>query len=292
VKYGDDASQIANNVNTVTASLSGTPSEDVFVFYTTDGNFDPNSAQSDIVSASSGSGSSRSGDIAAQAGGTTVNYYVLTSTFSEGNMDSVENEIDVLLRALDEDKGNTLSYSVYDTGNAFHIQTQTAGAAGEEMLTGGSGVSQQDFLGTETEARIYSGNVFQNATVSKDQGAYILHYSIDGGSWVTQNDDDFDNTTVNDKYWLNTLDLTGVSSGSVIRYYLESQYTDADTTYIYDGGGSYITGNETLAQDDPFEIKYGDQGPPGSTIPEPGTLAVSVLGLGMIMLYRKVRANG
>lgn len=258
-----DAS-IGDSVNTVSITLSSAPIEDLFLYYSTD-NF-ASQLNSDVVQVSPGPGTVRTVDIPAQSSGATINYYVFTSEFPEANLDSVGAEIDVLLRALNEDKANQLSYTIYDTGNAFHNVAQTAGSAGERMRAGGNLDSGNGFDGTETQMRIYSGNVFQNATVSRDQWNYVLHYKIGGGAWQTDDDDDFSNESGNDKYWKSTVTLTGTPLGTTISYYLECNYNDAANTFVYDGGSSYITGAEATAQGSPFQFTYGTAPVSGSIV--------------------------
>lgn len=292
------ASAIQNNVNTVDVTLDNAPSagENVYIYYSTDGF--ASQANSDVVQAS-GAGTGWSANIAAQSEGTTVDYYVLTSTFSEGNLDSVGAEIDVLLRGLDETSGSSQSFSIYDLGDAFHIQTQTAGGAGETMLAG-SGGTLSDWLGTETEARIYSGNIFQTTGESADQSGYTLHYQIDNGAWQTAVGG-FDNTSVNDKYWEAAIDLTTVSSGSVVRYYLEVDYSlgttpNVETTYVYANGlGSYLTGNQTLAQDNAYTFNYGEAGGGGGgAVPEPSVINLALMAgvIGFAVRRRLRRTTG
>ena len=257
--FGDDASAIANSVNTVDITLGATPGsgEKVFLYYSTD-NF-ASQANSDAIEAS-GSGTSWTANIPAQSGNLTVDYYVLTSTFGEADLDGVAAEMDVLLRGLAEGKSSQWDYSVDDTGNAFHIISQNAGTAGEPMRAGGNQDSGRMFDGSESTARIYSGNAFQNVTVSKDQSAYTLHYKFGNGSWQTQAGA-WNNTAANDKYWLASITLTGQTSGTYVYYYLQADYTDADTTYIYDGAdndSTYITGNPATAQAHPYVFRYGD----------------------------------
>jgi hypothetical protein len=272
-----DSSAMANNVNTISVTLSASPSsgENVYIAYSTDG-----FATKPTIVQATGSGTSWQANVGPHAGNTAVNYYVLTSTFSAANLNGVAGEIDQLLRALDETKSTAQNYNVYDTGNSFHIQGQAAGSSGNTMLDGGNLAGGLAFDGTEATAFIYSGNVFQNATVARDQSALTLNYRINGGGWQTQAGS-FDNTSVNDKYWVSALDLTGLSAGDVVEYYFTINYTDATTTYVYENGaGSRLSGTESLAQSSAFEFQYGDAPPPdpgGSAVPEPNALSLAML---------------
>jgi hypothetical protein len=273
-----EASAMGNTINTITATLNTTPSagENVYIAYSTDG-----FATKPTIVQASGAGTSWQADVGPHNAGQTVSYYVLTSTFSAANLNGVAGEIDQLLRALDETKATAQNYNIYNTGNSFHIQTQAAGSSGNTMLDGGNLSGGLAFDGTEATAFIYSGNVFQNATIARDQSALTLNYRINGGGWQTQAGS-FDNTAVNDKYWVSALDLTGLSAGDVVEYYFTINYTDATTTYVFENGaGSRISGTESLAQSSAFEFQYGDapEPPPGdpSAVPEPNALSLAML---------------
>lgn len=286
---GDASAAGGNTVNTISVTLNTAPSsgENVYIAYSTDG-----FATKPTIVQAGGSGTSWAANIAAQAGGAQVSYYVLTSTFSAANLNGVAAEIDQLLRALDETRSSAQNYNIYDTGNSFHIQTQNAGGSGQQMLDGGNLSGGQAFDGTESFAYLYSGNVFQGAaTVARDQSAMTLYYRVNGGGWSSQAGA-FNNTAVNDKYWLSTLDLTGLSAGDLVEYYFGINYTDADTTYVYENGaGSRISGDQTYAQANPFSFDYGEsEDPPpgpGGAVPEPTMLSLAMLSGMMVYSMRR-----
>jgi len=274
---------IENNVNTIQLTLSATPSpgEKVYVRYTTDG-----WASSSFVQAQHVSGNIYSADIPAQPRGTTVEYYALSTTVNNPSHTDADLQT---IRYNDEGYGNNASYTIWDLGHSWHLPDVSAGSSGDTMRDGGNLDGGINFDGTETEAKIYSGNTFQGFDDAADQSAYYLHWRVQGGSWqvVTGN---WNNTSVNDKYWLATIDLSGVSSGSVIQYYLELHYTDADTTYIYaqNSTNSYSSGFESLAQAKPFQFNYGQAGP-GEAIPEPGTVSMVLFAVATAGVLRRRR---
>lgn len=278
------ASSIANNVNTVRVNLATTPGSDekVYVAYSTD-NF---VANFNVVQAA-GSGTAYTADIPAHNTGTTVHYYTLTSTWTSGLTTGVSSQPDLLLKALKETEDTKRSYTTYNLGNGFHLLEQTAGSAGEDMLAGSAGPSTRYFAGTETQARIYSGNVYQGVASARDQSAYILHYKIGwGGVWSTVAGS-FSNTAGNDKYWVANLSLTGLQSGrDIVYYYLEQSFTDAERTFVYSKSQNdpapYISGFETVAQASPFFFVYGV-----SAVPEPGSASLVAFGAVTLWLRRR-----
>ncbi|MFO1524187.1 MAG: PEP-CTERM sorting domain-containing protein [Kiritimatiellia bacterium] len=286
------ASGVRNNVNTVNLSLAVAPGSDekVYVAYSTD-----NFASNFNVVQATGSGSSYTADIPAVAGGTTVNYYTLTSTWTSGSslISGVSDQGDLLLKALKESASSKLSYTTYNLGNGFHLLNQTAGTSGERMLEGSTGASTRYFAGTETEARIYSGNVWQGAsTVTRDQSAYVLHYKIGfGGTWNSLSGS-FSNTSGNDKYWVANLSLTGLQSGrDIVYYYLEQTFTNSEKTFIHaeslNEPAPQVTGNEERAQINPFFFVYGV-----SAVPEPASASLVAMGLLTFWLRRRSIRRG
>ena len=279
------ASSIANNVNSVRVNLATTPGSDekVYVAYSTD-NFGSNF---NVVQAT-GSGTAYMADIPAQNTGTTVHYYTMTSTWTSGLTTGVSSQPDLLLKALKETEDSKRSYTTYNLGNSFHLLEQTAGGAGEDMLAGSAGASTRYFAGTESEARIYSGNVYQGIASARDQSSYILHYKIGwSGVWSTVAGS-FSNTAGNDKYWVANLSLTGLQSGrDIVYYYLEQNFTDAEKTFVYakhkDDPAPYISGFETKAQASPFFFVYGL-----SAVPEPAS--ASLISFGAVALWLRRRS--
>lgn len=265
----DDRIFVENNINTIQLTFSATPSsgEKVYVRYTTDG-----WSSSSFVQANHVSGNLWSADIPAQSRNTTIEYYALSTTVTTPDHD----DADLLtIRYNDEGVGNNATYTILDLGHSWHLPDALAGSSGDTMRDGGNLDGGINFDGTETQAKIYSGNTFQNFEDAADQSAYYLHWRVQGESWQVVTGE-WNNTTVNDKYWLATINLSGVSSGSVVQYYLELQYTDASNTFIYahDSTNTYISGFEDRAQAKPFQFNYGQPLGPGDAIPEPGTLSI------------------
>jgi hypothetical protein len=59
------------------------------------------------------------------------------------------------------------------------------------------------------------------------------------------------------QYWNATIPSTGIDADVVIEYYVVTEFSDRATTYIYgpDIGGSSTTGDEGVAQSNPFSIR-------------------------------------
>lgn len=76
------------------------------------------------------------------------------------------------------------------------------------------------------------------------------------GSWQTVVLD-FGSDVGGNQYWYATITTSDIDAKDVIEYYVVTTFSDRDTTYLYgpDIGGSFTTGDEGVAQANPFSIR-------------------------------------
>ncbi|MBA3961668.1 MAG: hypothetical protein H0X40_07190 [Chthoniobacterales bacterium] len=117
-------------------------------------------------------------------------------------------------------------------GNAWHIPTNTIPSTSTTMR---SPLSSIDPGATVT---IYNGNQFQGSGNPGNQSGGAVFYKSASGSYVSV-PLGFYSTSGNDKYWVAS--FTAPSPGPV-QYYLQINYTDHTTTYLY---GTDSTSNAT-----------------------------------------------
>ena len=239
-----------NQSNTITLTLSsGTHAEDLYVRYTTDG-----WGSSSFVQAT-GAGTTMTTSIPAQARGTTVVYYGMSTTVGTPTHANAD------LETIAYSDGTNNSYTVADLGNCWHNRTeQVPGAgAGTTYLNGGLGGSGYIFYGTETTAYVYSGSQDLGAGDPADQSALTVYYRKVGDVTWSSSGGTYQHPNGNDVFWMASFDLSGFSDGDDIQYYLRLDYNDAETTYVYDSGrASQITYFESEATGSPAAFDFGD----------------------------------
>ena len=118
-------------------------------------------------------------------------------------------------------------------GNAWHVPANT--------IPGGS-TMRAPLHGIDTGATvtIYSGNQFQGSGTPGDQSSGIVWYKTANGTWVGATMSFFAESA-NDKFWRASFAALPSASG-VIQYYLQINYTDRATTFVY---GNDTTSNRT-----------------------------------------------
>ena len=203
---GNPSGTAGPGTQTVSVTLNQTPNseETVYVRYTTD-----NWANSSTVALTTGSGSSRSGTIPAQAIGTTVKYYFLTTTVPKATLDS--NADLCTLNGL-KNGANNWSYTVA-------ASAPTVGSP------------------TCPEANVTAGGARLGGTISDNGGATVtesgVQVSTDGGStWQTIEKTP---TATSGAF---TVDVTGLTGGLTYTY---RAYAVNSAGTGYSGTGTFTT---------------------------------------------------
>lgn len=118
-------------------------------------------------------------------------------------------------------------------GNAWHIPVNTV-PGGSKMRTPLNGID------TGATVTIYSGNQFDGSGTPGNQSSGTVWYKTANGTWqgVAMS---FFAQSGNDKFWEARFAAPASASG-VIQYYLQINYTDRATTFLY---GNDTTNNRT-----------------------------------------------
>lgn len=164
----------------ITTSASPSAGENIYVRFTTSSDFS-NTSSSSVVQAT-GSGTSWTASIPAQAAGSTVRYFVFSSTVSLSTLNSMS-ELDKSLSTLKYDDNSGSNYS-YTLTNAF-----VSVASGNFADTATWGVSQIFSGASYTIANTHTVTLSQDMTVSSltinsggtfDNSNYTLNISANG----------------------------------------------------------------------------------------------------------------
>ena len=111
-------------------------------------------------------------------------------------------------------------------------------------------------VSANTTVTIYSGNQFQNGSGSGNQTGGQLYYKAASASAWSNVALGYDSTNGNNKYWKGTFSTASFGVDDVIQYYLEVDYSDHATTYLYGGdAASQATSTQATASASPFTIR-------------------------------------
>ena len=186
----------SRGVNTVSGSVSASPStgEKVYIRYSTDGFTTSSFVEATVT------GTSWTADIPEQVRGTTVDYYVLTTTVNPTHADS-----DLQTINFDNNSGSNYSYDTFDLGNTFTFsQDDVPGLTSTKYWTC-----------EDEELTIYAGNQFSSSMTGDDSdqphdmSGMVIWYSVNGGAYASVTGT-FSHTSGIDKFWETTLDLSGL----------------------------------------------------------------------------------
>ena len=122
-------------------------------------------------------------------------------------------------------------------GNAWHIPNNVVPNSTANMRSPLSG------LDTGSTVTIYNGNQFQGSGNPGNQTGGSVFYKTGSGAYQSVALGFFTQSG-NDKFWSASFTVPPSSNG-VIQYYLQINYSDHSTTFVY---GNYSTNNTTLTQ--------------------------------------------
>ena len=242
----DNSAAASTGVVTATIQLSAAKSvqESVWVRMSTD-NF-----SSSLLLPASGSSTNYSATLPAQAAGTRVYYYVLTSTMPSN---VITNAFDLCTL-----RGKTAGATNYSyragTMNAWHFPTnaEPTGAFMRNPPTNG--------VNPGASVTFYIGNQFAGGGNTSDMsGMRLIHRLAGGGAWTT-NSGVFDSTDGNNKYWFASITGNTYAVTNEVEYYLRATANDHNTTWIgttNSGVGNVLFLDEAGAQAAPFRFTYG-----------------------------------
>jgi hypothetical protein len=243
----DNSASASTGAVAVSIQSSAAPSaqESLWVRYSTNLSFSPG-----VLAPASGSGTNFGATLPAQAAGTRVYYYVLTSTMPSNVIAS-----NVDLCTLRGKTAGATNYS-YRAGtmNAFHFPTnaEPSGAFMRNPPTTG--------VNPGTSVFFYVGNQFAGGGNTSDMtGMLLVHRLAGGGSWAT-NGGAFDSTDGNNKYWVAALTGNTYAATNEVEYYFRATANDHNTTWIgttNSGVGNVRFLAEAGAQAAPFRFTYG-----------------------------------
>jgi hypothetical protein len=134
-------------------------------------------------------------------------------------------------------------------GNAYHVP--------DSAELNGTHMRNPEFeIGTNTPVTIYSGNQFQGNGNPGNQTGGFLYYKTAGGTSWTSVGLAFDSQNGNNKYWQASFNTSQFGADDVIQYYLEVDYSDHATTYVYGGDNiTQTTASQTTAAASPYTIR-------------------------------------
>jgi hypothetical protein len=200
-----------------------------------------------------------SASIPGQTPGTTVQYYVLTTTMPEAQLKSSP---DLCTLRLNSSGGTNFSYTVggevFTPGEGWHnpaeaLQGVTPSISMRTPLAPSAGDA----------VYVYAGNYQADAT-GGNMTAGTVHYRLGAsGTWLSQAMDF--NNEVRDAYttgwvknWIAALPTTGYEGGDVLQYVLALAYSDRSTTYIgtTNQTGCVLYATLAEAQAAPFAVTF------------------------------------
>lgn len=245
----DNSASAATGAVSVAITLSSPKSalETVWVRYTTNTSFSPS-----VLAATTGGGSNYTATLPAQAGGTRVYYYVLTSTMPSNALAA-----NVDLGTLRGKKSGATNFS-YRAGtmNAWHFPTnaEPSGAFMRNPPTNGAPPSQAVYF----YSGVQTGGVGNTANQS---GMQLVHRAVGSAGWTT-NAASFDSATGNNQYWAAAIAGETYGATNEVEYYLRVTATDHNPTFIgtADGEDNILFLTEAGARAAPFRFTYGTDG--------------------------------
>ena len=134
-------------------------------------------------------------------------------------------------------------------GNAFHVPDSTE--------VGGTHMRSPEFeIGTDTTVTIYSGNQYQGSGDPGNQtGGFLYYKTVSANAWSSVALS-FDSQNGNNKYWRASFSTSAFGADDVIQYYLELDYSDHVTTYVYGGDNiTQTTAAQGTAAASPFTVR-------------------------------------
>jgi hypothetical protein len=234
------------NTVTVTIGLSASKSaqESLWVRYSRFSNF-----SSSTLLPSSGSGTNYTATIPGQPSGTSVYYYVLSSTMPSNVITS---NFDLCTLQGNNNSGANYSYLVGDPapvfGNCWHFPTNEEPAS----------VTMRNPTNPTPSADtyIYVGNYHPDGNMT---GGWVFYKESTAGTW-SSNSLAHDSDSGDNKYWKAAIPSNALALGETLQYYLQVTYSaGVDTTYLgtttQADNVKYATPAEAAAN--PFEATSG-----------------------------------
>jgi hypothetical protein len=242
--------------------------------------------QADVIVKATGSGTDWTATIEVPAlgdrdgaseliSGRDIEFYAFTSKLSDASAFSGF-DVDLATLKMLNNGGGNYALPVFDLANCWHLPDSDEITGLDDMrvpLTPRPG---------DASTWLYTGNQAGGTGTIKNQTNLDLYWREQGagaytgpvfGTWHADQG--------NNKYWKAELPLAGIGAGTVVEYYLESRYSDADTTFMHDlGGFNAIAGLRATAEAAPrsFRVtgvngsyyhRVSDPEPSGHTMREP-----------------------
>lgn len=245
----DDSASAATGAVSVAITLSSPKSaqETVWVRYATNTSFSPS-----VLAAATGSGSNYTATLPAQAEGTRVYYYVLTST-----MPSNAIAANVDLATLRGKKSGATNF-FYRAGlmNAWHFPTNGEPSGAFMRNPPSNGVSPA------AAVYFYTGAQTNGGINAADQSSMQLIHRLVGASAWTTNVGTYDGNggSPNNAYWSSAIAANAYGVTNEVEYYFRVAANDHTATWIgtTNGGvGNIRAATEAAARAAPFRFSYG-----------------------------------
>ena len=135
-------------------------------------------------------------------------------------------------------------------GNAWHIPDDSTDLDGTHMR------NPEFELSSNTAVTVYSGSQFQGSGNPGNQTGGYLYYKAAGATAWTRVALGFDSQNGNNKYWRASFSTSAFGVDDVIQYYLEVDYSDHLTTYVFGGDSTtQATATQSTAAASPFTIR-------------------------------------
>jgi hypothetical protein len=177
--------------------------------------------------------------------GKDIKYYAFTATaFDAATVDSF-GDYDLQVLTMNNAAGASYTLDVLDLANAWHdADLVDAGLGG--VITMRNPLSPAK---STANVYFYNGNQFQGAGRASDQSGLKLWLRKNNGAWSSVAGA-FDSQAGDNKFWKATLPFAGsYQAGDVVDYYLEANFTNRNTTYLYtNAGNNVVTGKEATAR--------------------------------------------